>query len=265
MGIKIDFEGLYNTRDLGGAVCGEYEKITTGKLFRSSLLASATDNDVSRLGKMISTVVDFRTEKEIAERPDAVIPGVKYYHVPIISTLAIGITRDVESEEKANELVRKDPEIAKKSMIGMYRAFVNDEYVRGQCRRFLDILLSAPDTDGGILWHCTAGKDRAGFCTAVVQKILGADDEYIKNDYLLTNIYNAEDVRKIFEMIRSSGTPLDADSENALHYLFDAREEYIDALYDEAGIVYGGFDRYIRDGLGIDGDAVREMRRKYLI
>ena len=49
---KIPFEGLRNTRDLGGMVTMDGRKIRKGMLFRSGLLAHATEEDLKQLSGM---------------------------------------------------------------------------------------------------------------------------------------------------------------------------------------------------------------------
>ncbi len=41
-------------------------------------------------------------------------------------------------------------------------------------------------TDGGIIFHCTAGKDRTGVLAAVILKLLGVDDDTICWEYAIT-------------------------------------------------------------------------------
>jgi protein-tyrosine phosphatase len=44
--------------------------------------------------------------------------------------------------------------------------------------------------------------------------------------------------------------------------VFEARLEYLTAAYEEVDRVYGGMDRYLRDGIGVDdrtAHAIREL------
>lgn len=49
-----------------------------------------------------------------------------------------------------------------------------------------------------------------------------------------------------------------------LQPLLDVRPEYLDAAFDEVDKQYGSFDRYIRDGLGIDATTIEALRKAFL-
>ena len=50
---------------------------------------------------------------------------------------------------------------------------------------FFDILFDNPDST--IMFHCTAGKDRTGFASALILSLFGVANETIIDDYLLSN------------------------------------------------------------------------------
>jgi protein-tyrosine phosphatase len=57
----------------------------------------------------------------------------------------------------------------------------------GQIVAFLQ--LAREDGNWPILFHCNAGKDRTGFAATLLLKCLGASDEVVFYDYLLSNTY----------------------------------------------------------------------------
>ena len=65
-------------------------------------------------------------------------------------------------------------------MRSMYRKFVGD-YCVSRYSRFVQILLE--DHDKAVLWHCSAGKDRAGVGAVIIEEILGVPRETIISDY----------------------------------------------------------------------------------
>ena len=67
---RLEFECLDNTRDLGGMITVDGRKIRPGKLIRSGQLFFASENDISRLKELVGAVADFRTDKEVSEKPD---------------------------------------------------------------------------------------------------------------------------------------------------------------------------------------------------
>lgn len=59
-------------------------------------------------------------------------------------------------------------------------------YIRmadGQMKRIIDTIMNA---ENNVLFFCNAGKDRTGVVSAIILHRLGADDEYIINDYMLS-------------------------------------------------------------------------------
>jgi protein-tyrosine phosphatase len=64
-----------------------------------------------------------------------------------------------------------------------------------------------------ILFHCTAGKDRAGFASAMILSVLGVPREKVIEDYLLTNTYVKDHVDSAMLEIEMK-TFFQADTDN---------------------------------------------------
>ncbi|MGP6173487.1 tyrosine-protein phosphatase [Corynebacterium sp. A21] len=64
----------------------------------------------------------------------------------------------------------------------VYRVMVENH--GHQLGKAVDFLAEASQQDGGILVHCTAGKDRTGVVIALLLALLGADKKDIVADYL---------------------------------------------------------------------------------
>ena len=259
---RIEFEQLNNTRDLGGIAAEDGRTIVHGRLIRSGRLGIGSENDIGKIGELVSAVVDFRSDNEREETPDPDIDGVENLHVPIIEDLAAGVSRDQKSDEEAFMMLAKDPEGALNYMCRTYEGFVTSESARRGYRRFIDLLLDGRDK--AVLWHCTAGKDRAGFATVIVLEMLGVDRETIFRNYLRTNELIESDirgmVRMFFRMIGGGGH----ETERALRYMFSARKEYLDAAYDSIERNYGDFRAFLTEGLGLNEEDITRMRDMYL-
>lgn len=254
---RIDFEKLINTRDLGGIeVPGG--KIRPGRLIRSGMLGVASESDVQRLAGNVSTVIDFRSNVERQEVPDPAIEGAVNIHLPIIDDLAAGVSRDSESDEEAVSMLTSNPDAAMGYMCNMYEEFAVMERARKGYEAFVRKLFEEPDK--AVLWHCTAGKDRAGFATAIVLEMLGADRETIIADYLKTNEYIKHDIDAMIEYYFGSIEALDSNTETALWCLFGARREFLEAAIGKAEELFGSFRGFIRDGLHIGDDEIEAWR-----
>ena len=195
MSVRIPMEKLPNTRDLGGMIGAGGRKIVSGKLIRSGQLIEASPADLEELARRIELVVDFRNTEEHENVPDPEIPGVAQIHLPILRGQGPGVAQDEESRRAAMRSLFEDPEKPKAVMKHIYEEFVSTPYCLGKYREFL--MLLAEDREKAVLWHCAAGKDRAGFGTVLVQELLGVSRDDIIDDYMATNVYLKEVIEKM--------------------------------------------------------------------
>lgn len=261
--MNLNLHGAPNARDLGGLRTADGRTIRPGLLLRSGELSRLTAADAETLQHLnLKTVVDFRTERERTQKPDVRLPGVQYVICPIIRELAVGITR----EEEANAvppMVRAAIACGKRAedyMASLYPPLVEDDYSIGQYRSFLELVLH--HSDGALLYHCTAGKDRVGVGTLLLLSALGVDRKTILEDYLLTNIQIAPDTeRMLAEARRYTSAP---DALDALRTFDSAKEAYINLIWDSVESRYGSIDAFLAERLGIGPDARETLRQKYL-
>ena len=251
----IPVEGLNNTRDLGGMITKDGRRIKPHRLIRSSRLSKL--KDAEWISENVALAVDLRSSREIEEEPDPVIPGVEHLHLPIFELQAEGVTRDKRSER--GFMTVSDPKAAMDRMASVYLRFITTEFCLSQYRRLIRLLLEPREK--AVLWHCTAGKDRTGIAALMIQEILGVDRDSIMADYMITNEYLKDEVSEhLQDRARRQGSPLDEETEKAMLALLLAYEEYPAAFYKKADELYGSFDAFIRDGLGLC-DAEREKFR----
>lgn len=166
----IPFEGLRNTRDLGGMPTADGRTIAPAKLLRSGALHKASEQDLARLvgDYDLAGVIDFRTQLERDKEPDPreLMEGVVFYDFPALSGETIGITHGagVAQDLKTFASYNAGPH---ELVCGMYPQILLDEAGRVAYTSFLEVLLEG---DGGAyLWHCTEGKDRAGLGAVIVE------------------------------------------------------------------------------------------------
>ncbi len=256
---KIEFERLLNTRDLGSLVTADGRRIKKNRLIRSGQLINSSEKDKKKLEQLVGTVIDFRTDKERREQPNPELSGVKELHIPVLGSLTAGITREKESDKEAFIRSAGDPKVALEQMISIYRSFPTMPSAAAAYKAFLQILLE--NEDKAVLWHCTAGKDRSGFASVMIEHILGVSDEDIFEDYLYTNECIKEDVKQLLGQFVSSGS---AVSKEAVILLFTAQEQFLAAAFDEIDKQFGSFDGYLENVLGADSEMRRRLKDKYL-
>ena len=261
MSAKLDFQQLNNTRDLGGMPAADGRTIVPGKLIRSGHLYFASESDCDRLNTLVDEVVDFRTDGECAEKPDPELAFVTFHHLPIFGKLTAGVTREEAADRIALDSMLGDAGAAREYMCRTYESFVTGEVALAGYRRFVE-LLSAP-REGALLWHCTAGKDRAGFASVIVQEILGVPRHLIMRDYLYTNECLRPEVESLNAMMRAR-TDVGPVTDAALSYLFGAHEEYLKAAYEMVAASYGTFARFLERELGVTLEVREALRKRYL-
>lgn len=259
--MKIDFENLINTRDLGGMKTKDGRVIKKGMLIRSGQLSEASANDKKRLSEMLNLIVDFRTTIEASEKPDPELDGVKYIHRSIFTESTEGISRDKKSDESAfGKLMQKKENAGTplERMHKVYARFITDKDINARYVYFLNLVLG--NDKGAVLWHCTAGKDRAGFASILIEYILGVDIEDIKADYLATNEFIKPEVEFILNTIAKGKT--EEEKKEMMPFLA-AEESYFDAIFDAAKEMYGSFDDFLEQAMGIGEKEIKIFRDKF--
>ncbi len=258
-GRRILLEGLGNTRDLGGLQTVDGRHIISGRLLRSGALAAATEKDQQILLREyhLKTVVDFRTELERREAPDPVWEGVTNIFHPITSERAMGLTREKGGIVDLLDLGDK----AMGVMLQLYPHLVCDEPTRKQYAEFLRIVLR--QEDGAILWHCSAGKDRAGMGTALLLFVFGVPEDVIRKDYMRSNEYLQKENDRIMQMLADTHRAT-AVQINGVRTIFETREVFFDSAVNAIREKYNSMENYFIEGLGLTEEEVNGLRAKYL-
>jgi protein-tyrosine phosphatase len=247
-GVVLD--GAPNFRDLGGYTTGDGRRVRHGQLFRSGVLSDVTDADIERLtGIGMKTVVDLRSPGEIAERPNRLPPGAIAVEVPVT---------DVSMSPKswAERIAAGASEgMGAEMLLTGNRAFARE--LRAAFGRVLALAMDA--THRPIVFHCTAGKDRTGFASALVLLSLGVPVDAVVDDYLESNARLAARHQQFLTQMRETMGDLEP-----LRELLEVRREYLEAGLDAILDDYGSVDAYLRDALGVTDDAKARFREDVL-
>ena len=227
-----------------------YSNMKKNLLFRSTALNGISIEDQKYLSCAchIKLVVDVRSQKEIIDRPDVEIEGIRSINIPLA-----GHSDDESEKREKRRVVVKGVELP--DMAHYYRQFVwpnRAEY----WRKIFELLLT---TEGGILFHCTEGKDRTGATYAIILSALGIDKEIIYKDYMLTNDFLPHPAGLVKAL---EGAPEDVKEAVLGH--FRARKEYLDASFEEIDKIYGSLDKFLFECCALDELKLVKLKEKYL-
>lgn len=253
------FEGIANFRDAGGHPTREGARVRAGLLYRCGHLANATDADLDALEQLgVGVVVDLRGDAERVIEGESRLPsGAKVVYLPMGDVRAGVDIRELLGSgdvERIKEMF--PPGAARKMMLEGSRAFVVDDSHRAQYAKFVRTLIEA---DGRpVLVHCSAGKDRTGWATAIVLLTLGVPEQRVVDEYLRSNEWQA---LRMASVARSTDRGLDP---GLLEPLVLVHEDYILTSLSALQERWGGIDGYLGAGLGIDEPLRSRLRTIFL-
>ena len=225
-----------------------YGDMKKGLLFRSEALTHLSKEDLTLLkDNRIKSVIDLRTPEEVAHEKDVVIDGIKSINLSLLP-------QDRESEKEMKTVDVKGMQLPDYSIA--YRQIVRPNRKEIWSKIF-DLLLNE---EGAFLFHCSQGKDRTGVVVALILSALGIDKETIYKDYLLTN--NGLVFSPQFEQFAAT---LPEEVRQVFIEHFSAREQYLDAAFDEIDKVYGSIDNFLKECCLLEADKLAKLKSKYLL
>ena len=252
---KLDFEGAHNFRDMGGYTLADGRRVREGKLYRSDHLGRLTDTDQELLAEIgIRTVVDLRREEEIEEATDRVDDAsVEQIWLPVKADGAdiISIRRSMERGEVSAAQAYEFLKEANRLFTGVFAPVFSE---------FLHLLLD--ESRYPLVFHCSAGKERAGFAAAMALYALGADDDTVMHDYLATNHCTANYVDGLVEGL-SDSPELKVDPD-AVRTLMQVVPEYLGQAVDIIHTERGGIRAFLEYDLDF-GPARRAQLASLLV
>lgn len=273
---RVHLATVPNLRSLGGLpVPGG--SVAHGHLFRSATLGALSEEDGRALVSLgIRRVADFRTAGERRSAHDVLPEGVAGVSFDVLgdqpnsiaaSLAHIGMPGDRGDREltpdAAAEVVRGITEVIGDGrglalLQDSYRHFVSADSALTAYRGFYEALTEEGDY-APTLFHCSAGKDRTGWAAASFLLLLGADEETVMEDYLLTNT----DILPMVEpmLARAAANGLDPDM---LRPVLTVQPEMLEAAYAEMRERFGTIEAYFTTGLGLDERRLGVLRDRFV-
>ncbi|TAJ68978.1 MAG: tyrosine-protein phosphatase [Phenylobacterium sp.] len=240
----LPFDAIENFRDFGDYAAGQ-KRLKRGLLYRSAGQSKATDADLEKLaGLGLSVIVDLRRANEREKEPSRRWNG---FSAEVIQN---DIGQDT-ADEWSTFIQSSDLTPAS------FHAYMMDYYRHAPFQqRHIDLYAryfrALAGTEGPILVHCAAGKDRTGIICALTHHVAGVHDDDIQADYLLTNDPARMEKRlpMIREVVREATGRIASDE--ALMTAMRVEAEYLAEAFRVMREAHGSLDGYLGEALGLD-------------
>ncbi|MBW2720466.1 MAG: tyrosine-protein phosphatase [Deltaproteobacteria bacterium] len=240
----IPLSGQPNFRDLGGYAADDGRRIKWGVVYRSGELSQLTEDDVGKLGDLgIRAVVDL---------------GARVLPMPIASS---DMFAKLIPMFLKGDFSQVPPDLLDQ---------INRILVRKFTEQYAGLLRALSDpANRPLVFHCTQGKDRAGFGAAMVLSALGAPWETVIEDYLLSNHFRKEENDKMLEMIRSFASSQDGGDGEEIAFsrveaLLYVKEQSLQAAHAEILERHGSVEAFLTNGLGCSAEGLSQLRDELL-
>jgi len=205
-------EGTHNFRDIGGLPAGARGRTRAGVLYRSDALSGLTPRGLEQLAASdIEVVIDFRTDMERQMGPD-ILPATRPPRVVQLGVLE-GAMAGMAQEVLRSTSTAHDPEAASRAIEAALAQIPSlpDLYVsmlQHGASAFADTARTVAESDGAVLVHCTAGKDRTGVAIALILEAVGVERAAIVEDYASSERNLAGPwTERMFGMLQAMGLP----------------------------------------------------------
>lgn len=219
-------ETTQNTRELGGYVIKDGLATKRNSLWRSDVQNYPSEKDVALLKKRgITTILDLRGDKDLARKPSGFAnrEGFTYINCPIIEGSGI-------------------PESVEKVPVS-YLAIAQAEHMQ-------KVFRTIANAESGVMFNCTAGKDRTGVVSAILLLHAGVSDADIIENYVLTREYG----RERLELVHKNFPEVDMNIVTPKEWFM---KEFL-RLFREK---FGTTEEYFKD-LGLSEKEIEKIRQK---
>jgi protein-tyrosine phosphatase len=257
----VALDGAVNVRDIGGYRSAYGLEVMRGRLFRGDSLSQLTAADVERLDRLgLRTVIDFRTPGEVLLSGTDRLPyGLEFASLPVSGGDLGSVYELISSGDHERQRRELGDGRAASLIVQINRGFVADPRQREAFGAGLRLLCSPGRLP--LLYHCSSGKDRAGWMTAIVLTALGVPRELVLRDYLLSNDFHRAGYQKLRLDLVKTGIVQDAE---LLRPILEQSPTYLGAAFEEVDRRYGSFGRFLTYGLEVSQASLRELRRALL-
>ena len=229
-------------------------KMKNNILFRCAKLSTLNDEDIEKIEDLNPhAIIDFRDPKEINKAPDNLSKDLlkKYVSLPIsASTLSRMVDqKNIDGDNKFTY---------EKVMEESYKLYINNH--KHVWKEFIKILLKA--NNNPIIFHCSAGKDRTGIASFIIQKLCDNPIELIFENYLLSN-----ELLTINAATAEQTTASKKDDQLITKIMLDTlskvKKSYLISGINEIENQFESLENYIIQELGFTDADIKDLKKLY--
>ncbi|MDX2221267.1 MAG: tyrosine-protein phosphatase [Rhodospirillaceae bacterium] len=260
----VPLQGAKNFRDLGGYRTADGKRVKWGKIYRADQLSRLTDADYAVIDDLgISVVCDLRLPDE--RRRDATA-----WRAGDPDMIWFDPTDGVTDPMQAFADVERTADGMRAALIASY-----GEMAERQAPHYQAMFERLAAGERGLLFHCTAGKDRTGLGAALLLTALGVPYDTVRQDYQLTEVLvdPAKQAAMYAQAAAQGGggqgsaaaaNMLAGIPAEGLAVLLRADPAYLDAAFAAIKADYGSIEGYLDRRLGIDAAEIAQMKSHLL-
>ena len=229
-------------------------KMKKNVLFRCAKLSTLIDEDIKKIEDLNPhAIIDFRDPKEINKAPDNLSKELlnKYVSLPIsASTLSRMVDqKNIDGDNKFTY---------EKVMEESYKLYINNH--KHVWKEFIKILLKA--NNNPIIFHCSAGKDRTGIASFIIQKLCDNPMELIFENYLLSN-----ELLTINAATAEQTTASKKDDQLITKVMLDTlskvKKSYLISGINQIENQFESLENYIIQELGFTDADIKDLKKLY--
>ncbi|MEI4790651.1 tyrosine-protein phosphatase [Bacillus sp. FJAT-53060] len=245
------FTNISNFREVGGLQTTDKMMIKQGMIYRSADLSRLTKQDIVLFSKLgIQTICDLRSTSERKSHPSKIKELDKIVHIPM---------------QPDNMMPSKRTMFRMLTTEGKSLSFtpiMKDLYQRMLTERKKEIqqvfTLLSDEKNYPLMLHCTSGKDRTGFLSALIQLTAGVPIPTVLSEYMRSNEGVQMLVKRQERFIRMMS--LYRVSKEQIQPLLGVQQDYLEDVLKEMMDTYGSAERYLIESCEVPEAQLNEMK-----
>ncbi|MBG9912824.1 protein tyrosine phosphatase [Bacillus xiamenensis] len=248
---NIKFSKLANFREVGGLQTTDEMVIKQGMIYRSADLSRLTKQDkctFSTLG--IQTVCDLRTSSERKSNPPKIKEHDKIVHIPMQPDSMMP-----SKWSMFRMLTTKGRSLSFTPIMKyLYQSMLTER--KKEIQQLFTIL--SDEENYPLMLHCTSGKDRTGFLSALIQLVAGVSVHTVLDEYMRSNEGVQMLVKRQRRFVRMMS--LYRVSKEQIQPLLGVQKDYLEDVLKEMMETYGSAERYLIEACEVPEDQLHQMK-----